>query len=58
MLWQLYPQGKSPWYPLDRRLGGPRAILDMAVKRKLPSPHQESNPRTLVIQPMVQYYTD
>jgi len=18
----LYPQGKSPWYPLDRRLGG------------------------------------
>jgi hypothetical protein len=20
---QLYPQGKSPWYPLDRRLGGP-----------------------------------
>jgi hypothetical protein len=19
----LYPQGKSPWYPLDRRLGGP-----------------------------------
>jgi hypothetical protein len=22
--WPLYPQGKSPWYPLDRRLGGPR----------------------------------
>jgi hypothetical protein len=21
---QLYPQGKSPWYPLDRRLGGPQ----------------------------------
>jgi hypothetical protein len=20
----LYPQGKSPWYPLDRRLGGPQ----------------------------------
>jgi len=19
---QLYPQGKSPWYPFDRRLGG------------------------------------
>jgi len=19
----LYPQGKNPWYPLDRRLGGP-----------------------------------
>jgi hypothetical protein len=21
----LYPQGKSPWYPLDRRLGGPKS---------------------------------
>jgi len=21
---QLYTQGKSPWYPLDRRLGGPQ----------------------------------
>jgi hypothetical protein len=24
----LYPQGKSPHHPLDRRLGGPRACLD------------------------------
>jgi hypothetical protein len=22
--WLLYPQGKSPWYPLVRRLGGPQ----------------------------------
>jgi hypothetical protein len=21
----LYPQGKSPWYPLDRRLDGPQS---------------------------------
>jgi hypothetical protein len=21
----LYPQGKSPWYPVDRRLGGPQS---------------------------------
>jgi hypothetical protein len=21
----LYPQGKSPWYPLDKRLGGPQS---------------------------------
>jgi hypothetical protein len=21
----LYPQGKSPWYPLDRRPGGPQS---------------------------------
>jgi len=23
MPWPLYPQGKSPWHPLDRGLGGP-----------------------------------
>jgi hypothetical protein len=23
--WLLHPQGKSPWYPLDRRLGGPQS---------------------------------
>jgi len=22
--WPLHPQGKSPQYPLDRRLGGPQ----------------------------------
>jgi hypothetical protein len=22
---QLYPQGKRPWYPLDRKLGGPQS---------------------------------
>jgi hypothetical protein len=21
----LYPQGKSPWYPLDKKLGGPQS---------------------------------
>jgi len=24
--WPLYSQGKSPWYPLDRRLGGPQRL--------------------------------
>jgi len=23
----LYPQGKSPWYPLDRRLGDPQSHI-------------------------------
>jgi hypothetical protein len=23
--WPLYPQGKSPWYPLDRKPGGPQS---------------------------------
>jgi hypothetical protein len=37
---------------------GPRAVLDAVVKRKIPSPRQESNPRTLIMQPIAQRYTD
>jgi len=37
------PQGKSPCYPLGRRMGV-RASLDVVVKRKIPSPWQDSNP--------------
>jgi hypothetical protein len=29
-----------------------RAVLEAVVKRKIPSPRQESNPRTLIIQPV------
>jgi hypothetical protein len=29
---------------------GPRAILDAVVKRKIPSPRRESNPRTPIVQ--------
>jgi hypothetical protein len=32
----------------------PRAILDAVVKRKIPSPCRELNPRTLIIQPIAQ----
>jgi hypothetical protein len=31
---------------------GPRVVLD-AVKRKIPSPHRESNPRTPIVQPVL-----
>jgi hypothetical protein len=37
---------------LDRRLVGLRAVLDAVVKRKIPSKHRESNPRTPVVQPI------
>jgi hypothetical protein len=37
---------------------GPRAVLDAVVKRKIPSPHRVSNPRTLIVQPAAQCYTD
>jgi hypothetical protein len=37
----------------------PRAVLDIAVvKRKIPSPRRESNPRTPIVQPLTQRYTD
>jgi hypothetical protein len=29
---------------------GPRAIMDAVVKRKIPSPRRESNPRTPIVQ--------
>jgi hypothetical protein len=37
---------------------GPRAILDAVVKRKIPSPRRESNPRNPIFQPVAQRYTD
>jgi hypothetical protein len=37
---------------------GPRAFLDAVVKRKIPSPHRESNPKTPIVQSVAQRYTD
>jgi len=31
--WLLYTWGKDPQYSMDRRLGGPRTVLDAVVKR-------------------------
>jgi hypothetical protein len=40
----LYPQGKSPWYPLNRKLGGPQNRSGHGVQDKNLSPYRESNP--------------
>jgi hypothetical protein len=37
---------------------GPRAVLDAVVQRKNPSPRQESNPRTPIVQPVDQRHAD
>jgi hypothetical protein len=37
---------------------GPRAVLDDVVKGKIPSPRRESNPKTPIVQPVAQRYTD
>jgi hypothetical protein len=51
----LCPQGKIPWYPLGGWVG-PRAVLDAVVKRKIASPHRESNPRTPIVQPPCDFW--
>jgi hypothetical protein len=37
---------------------GPRAVQNTVVKRKIPSPRRESNPRTPIVQPVAQRCTD
>jgi hypothetical protein len=37
---------------------GPIAVLDVVVKRKIPSFRRESNLRTPIVQPIAQHYTD
>lgn len=54
--YKLYTQRKSPWYPLDRRQGGPTVSLDILQKickylapPRIPTPdHPAPNPVTIV----------
>jgi hypothetical protein len=50
-------QGKSPWYPLDRRLGGPQSRSGRGDEKNS-KPRRESNQRTPIVQPVAQRYTD
>jgi hypothetical protein len=52
------PLGKVPGTLWTGGWMCPRGVLDAAVKRKIPSPRQESNPRTPIVQPVAQRYTD
>jgi hypothetical protein len=48
------PAGKEPL--VTHWIGGwvgPRAVLDAMMKRKIPIPRRESNPRTPIIQSVV-----
>jgi hypothetical protein len=38
MPWPLYPRVKSPWYPLDRRLGGPQSCSGCGDEEKNSQP--------------------
>jgi hypothetical protein len=52
----LYPRGKSPWYPLDRRLGGgAQSRSGHSGEEKNSQPLQGLEPP--IIQPVAQRYT-
>jgi hypothetical protein len=55
MPWPLYPQGKSPWYPLDRRLGGPQRWSGYGGKEKNSQPLPGLEPP--IIQTIAQHCT-
>jgi hypothetical protein len=37
-LWPLYPWGRSPWYPMDRRVGGPKNHSGWCREEKILDP--------------------
>jgi hypothetical protein len=49
---QLYSEGKSPWYPLDMRLGGPQSRSGRGGEEKNSQPRPGLEP--LIIQPVAQ----
>jgi hypothetical protein len=53
--WPLYPQGRSSWYPLDRRLGGPQSRSGCSREEKNSQPLLVLEPP--IIQPVAQHYT-
>jgi hypothetical protein len=55
MLWLLYPQGKSPRYPLDRRLGGSHSLSGWHAEEKIldPTGTQIPTPQSSSLYPVV-----
>jgi hypothetical protein len=50
------PQGNNPWYPLDRRLGGPQNRSGRGGEERNSQPLPGLEPP--IIQPVAQRYTD
>jgi hypothetical protein len=51
----IYPQGKSSWYPLDRRLGGPQSRFGHGGEEKYSQPMPGFEPA--IIPPVTQRHT-
>jgi hypothetical protein len=52
------PRERAPGIHWIGGWAGPGAVLDAVVKRKIPGPRRESNPRTPIVQSVTQRYTD
>jgi hypothetical protein len=52
------PHGKSPWYPLDRRVGGPQSHFGRGGEEKNSQPPPRIEPSTPIVQPVAQRYSD
>jgi hypothetical protein len=52
VLEKLYPQGKSPWYPFNRRLGGPLSRSLQGGEEKISQPLPGFEPS--IIHPVAQ----
>jgi hypothetical protein len=51
----LYPRGKNPRYPLDKRLGWPQEpVWTQGLEEKSSAP---AGDRTPIVQPVVRHYT-
>jgi hypothetical protein len=55
---RLTPRERAPGTHWIGSWVGPKAVLDTVVKRTIPSPCWESSPRTPIIQPIDQHYTN
>jgi hypothetical protein len=54
----LHPCGNSPWYPLARRMGTPRAHLDTIVKRRISAKAEKWTLILLLLSPQTNHYAD
>jgi hypothetical protein len=54
----LYPRGKSPWFPLDKRLGGPQNWSGRLGEEKILDRIGAQNSNSSVIQPIASRYTN
>jgi hypothetical protein len=52
------PRGKSPQYPLDRRLGGPQGRSGLRGEEKILDSPGTRTPTSSVVQPVANRYND